>query len=183
MVDCWWGIVEANQLLEYNRSGYKHLFHIIRQLKLKLQVVMTFHKCGGNVGHDMTIPLPNWIAEIGSASPDIYFTDIEELDEFFEEGVISEIEVGLGPCGELRYPSYRMEHGWRYPGIGEFQCYDRYLRKSFKIAAQERGHSFWGKGPDNAGTYNSRPQGTGFFCDGGDYDAMAGFFSAGTPRC
>lgn len=44
-----------------------------------------------------------------------------ELDEFFEEGIISEIEIGLGPCGELRYPSYPMEHGWRYPGIGEFQ--------------------------------------------------------------
>ncbi|KAF3335685.1 beta-amylase 2 [Carex littledalei] len=212
MVDCWWGIVEANRPLEYNWSGYKHMFQIIRQLKLKLQVVMSFHKCGGNVGDDMTIPLPNWIAEIGSASPDMYFTDREgrrntecltwgidkervlrgrtalevyfdfmrsfrvELDEFFEEGIISEIEVGLGPCGELRYPSYPMEHGWRYPGIGEFQCYDRYLMKSLKNAAEERGHSFWGKGPDNAGTYNSRPQDTGFFRDGGDYDGYYGRF-------
>ncbi|TQD80330.1 hypothetical protein C1H46_034128 [Malus baccata] len=25
-----------------------------------------------------------------------------EFDEFFEEGIISEIEVGLGPCGELQ---------------------------------------------------------------------------------
>lgn len=38
---------------------------------------MSFHKCGGNIGDDMTIPLPNWIAEIGSVSPDIYFTDRE----------------------------------------------------------------------------------------------------------
>jgi beta-amylase len=38
MVDCWWGIVEANQPLQYNWSGYKHLFQIISQLKLKLQV-------------------------------------------------------------------------------------------------------------------------------------------------
>lgn len=44
-----------------------------------------------------------------------------EFDEFFEDGIISEIEVGLGPCGELRYPSYAVKHGWRYPGIGEFQ--------------------------------------------------------------
>lgn len=44
-----------------------------------------------------------------------------EFDEFFEDRVISEIEVGLGPCGELRYPSYPVKHGWRYPGIGEFQ--------------------------------------------------------------
>lgn len=44
-----------------------------------------------------------------------------EFDEFFEDGIISEIEVGLGPCGELRYPSYPAKHDWRYPGIGEFQ--------------------------------------------------------------
>ncbi|KAB2598459.1 glutamate dehydrogenase 1-like [Pyrus ussuriensis x Pyrus communis] len=44
-----------------------------------------------------------------------------EFDEFFEEGMISEIEVGLGPCGELWYPSYPERHGWKYPGIGEFQ--------------------------------------------------------------
>ncbi|WJZ97839.1 hypothetical protein VitviT2T_016414 [Vitis vinifera] len=29
-----------------------------------------------------------------------------EVDEFIEEGIISEIEIGLGPCGELRYLSY-----------------------------------------------------------------------------
>lgn len=46
-----------------------------------------------------------------------------EFDEFFEAGVISEIEVGLGPCGELRYPSYPAKHGWKYPGIGEFQVF------------------------------------------------------------
>lgn len=44
-----------------------------------------------------------------------------EFDEYFEDGIISEIEVGLGACGELRYPSYAANHGWKYPGIGEFQ--------------------------------------------------------------
>lgn len=44
-----------------------------------------------------------------------------EFDEYFEDGFISLIEVGLGPCGELRYPSCPVKHGWRYPGIGEFQ--------------------------------------------------------------
>jgi hypothetical protein len=37
-----------------------------------------------------------------------------------------EIQVGMGPCGELRYPSYPEANGtWRFPGIGEFQCYDK----------------------------------------------------------
>ena len=34
--------------------------------------------------------------------------------------------MGLGPCGELRYPSYPETDGtWKFPGIGEFQCYDK----------------------------------------------------------
>lgn len=46
-----------------------------------------------------------------------------EFNEFFVDGIIAEIEVGLGPCGELRYPSYPTKHGWKYPGIGEFQVH------------------------------------------------------------
>lgn len=48
--------------------------------------------------------------------------------------------------------------------------------KSLKSAAEARGHSFWGKGPDNAGSYNSQPHETRFFCDGGDYDSYYGRF-------
>lgn len=44
-----------------------------------------------------------------------------EFDEFFQDDIISMIQVGLGPCGELRFPSCTVKHGWRYPGIGEFQ--------------------------------------------------------------
>ena len=39
---------------------------------------------------------------------------------------MQEIQVGMGPCGELRYPSYPESNGtWNFPGIGEFQCYDK----------------------------------------------------------
>ncbi|XP_011023342.1 PREDICTED: beta-amylase 7 isoform X1 [Populus euphratica] len=212
MVDCWWGIVEAHTPQEYNWSGYGRLFQMVRELKLKLQVVMSFHECGGNVGDDVCIPLPHWVAEIGRSNPDIFFTDREgrrnpeclswgidkervlrgrtavevyfdymrsfraEFDEFFADGIISMVEVGLGPCGELRYPSCPVKHGWRYPGIGEFQCYDQYLLKSLKKTAEARRHPFWARGPDNAGFYNSQPHETGFFCDGGDYDGYYGRF-------
>ncbi|XP_073102584.1 beta-amylase 2, chloroplastic isoform X3 [Elaeis guineensis] len=216
MIDCWWGIVEAHAPQEYNWNGYKQLFQMVRELKLKLQVVMSFHECGGNVGDDVYIPLPHWVTEIGRSNPDIYFTDREgrrnqdclswgidkervlrgrtavevyfdymrsfrvEFNEFFEDGIIAEIEVGLGPCGELRYPSYPAKYGWRYPGIGEFQvCYDQYLIKSLRKAAEARGHSSWARGPDNAGSYNSRPHETGFFRDGGDYDSYYGRFFLG----
>lgn len=212
MVDCWWGIVEAHVPQEYNWKGYKRLFQMVRELKLKLQVVMSFHECGGNVGDDVCIPLPHWVAEIGRSNPDIFFTDRSgrrnpeclslgidkervlrgrtasevyfdymrsfrvEFDEFFVDGVISMIEIGLGPCGELRYPSNPVKHGWRYPGVGEFQCYDRYMLKSLTKAAETRGHSFWARGPENAGSYNSRPHETGFFCNAGDYDGYYGRF-------
>ncbi|CAL5192682.1 unnamed protein product [Lathyrus oleraceus] len=212
MVDCWWGIVEAHTPQEYNWNGYKRLFQMVRELKLKLQVVMSFHECGGNVGDDVCIPLPHWVAEIGRSNPDIFFTDREgrrnpeclswgidkervlrgrnavevyfdfmrsfriEFDEYFEDGFISLIEVGLGPCGELRYPSCPVKHGWRYPGIGEFQCYDQYMLKSLRKAAEARGHTIWARGPDNVGTYNSQPHETGFFRDGGDYDGFYGRF-------
>lgn len=45
MVDCWWGIVEAHNPQEYNWSGYKELFQIVRNLKLKLQVTYCWKPC------------------------------------------------------------------------------------------------------------------------------------------
>lgn len=50
------------------------------------------------------------------------------------------------------------------------------MLKSLRKAAEIRGHSFWARGPENAGSYNSRPHETGFFCDGGDYDGYYGRF-------
>lgn len=30
---------------------------------------------------------------------------------------ITEVVIGCGPCGELRYPSYVERHGWQFPGV------------------------------------------------------------------
>ena len=32
-------------------------------------------------------------------------------------GLIEEVVVGTGPCGELRFPSYPEANGWRFPGV------------------------------------------------------------------
>eukprot|EP00246_Nothoceros_aenigmaticus_P001113 TRINITY_DN1146_c0_g1_i2.p1 TRINITY_DN1146_c0_g1~~TRINITY_DN1146_c0_g1_i2.p1 ORF type:complete len:564 (+),score=76.51 TRINITY_DN1146_c0_g1_i2:34-1725(+) len=212
MVDCWWGLVEGKRPLHYDWAGYRELFHMVEDVGLKLQVVMSFHECGGNVGDDVHIPLPEWILEVGKDNPDIFFTDRhgtanaecltfgvdkervlrgrtglevyydfmksfrQEFDDFFIRGVITEIEVGLGACGELRYPSYAEKNGWKFPGVGEFQCYDKYLLKKLKAAAERRGHPEWGTGPDNAGEYNSTPQDTEFYRNKGDYDSYYGRF-------
>lgn len=45
----------------------------------------------------------------------------ENMADFLESELMIDIEVGLGPAGELRYPSYSYCTGWKFPGIGEFQ--------------------------------------------------------------
>lgn len=58
--------------------------------------------------------------------------------------MITEVTVGLGPAGELRYPSYPEGDGrWRFPGVGEFQCYDRYMLADLQRAAAEAGQPEW----------------------------------------
>lgn len=76
---------------------------------------------------------------------------------------ISEIQVGMGPCGELRYPSYPMPQ-WVFPGIGEFQCFDEHLMKDLAKSATDAGHPVeWCLPPDGTGSYNDTPQNTPFF--------------------
>jgi len=98
---------------------------------------------------------------------------------------IEEVVLGAGPCGELRYPSYSEPNGWRFPGIGEFQCYDRRALASLAQAAREAGHPQWGYGgPHDAGDYNSTPEETGFFSYEGSWDSPYGrFFLAWYSGC
>jgi len=48
--------------------------------------------------------------------------------------VIDQIQVGLGPSGELRYPSYQ-SYKWNYCGIGEFQINDKFMLSMLKNAS------------------------------------------------
>lgn len=50
MVDVWWGLVEKEGPCKYNWEGYAELVHMVQRHGLKLQMVMSFHQCGGNVG-------------------------------------------------------------------------------------------------------------------------------------
>ncbi|CAL9764108.1 unnamed protein product [Musa acuminata subsp. burmannicoides] len=99
----------------------------------------------------------------------------ENMADFLDAGVITDVEVGLGPSGELRYPSYPEAQGWVFPGIGEFQCYDKYMKREFKEAATVAGHPEWDL-PDDAGEYNSSPKSTKFFAAKGTYLMNSGKF-------
>ncbi|XP_051144602.1 beta-amylase 3, chloroplastic [Andrographis paniculata] len=213
MVDAWWGLVEKDGPLKYNWEGYDELIRMVEKLGLKLQVVMSFHQCGGNVGDSCSIPLPPWVLEEISKNPDLVYTDksgrrnpeyislgcdslpvlrgrtpIQVYSDYmrsFRERfinylgkVIVEIQVGMGPCGELRYPSYPESNGtWRFPGIGEFQCYDKYMKASLAATAEAIGKEDWGQGgPHDAGQYNQFPEDTGFFRREGRWDSEYGKF-------
>ncbi|PRQ52877.1 putative beta-amylase [Rosa chinensis] len=211
MVDVWWGIIESKGPKQYDWSAYRSMFQAVQEYGLKLQAIMSFHQCGGNVGDIVTIPIPQWVLDIGESNPDIFYTNLignrnreyltlgvdnlplfngrtaveiysdylksfrENMSDFLESGLIIDIEVGLGPAGELRYPSYPETQGWAFPGIGEFQCYDKYLKAEFKEAAAIAGHPEWDL-PDNAGEYNDTPESTEFFKSNGTYLTEKGKF-------
>ncbi|XP_027345841.1 beta-amylase isoform X2 [Abrus precatorius] len=211
MVDVWWGIIELKGPKQYDWSAYRRLFQLVQECGLKLQAIMSFHQCGGNVGDVVNIPIPPWVLNIGESDPDIFYTNRsgtrnieyltlgvdkqpifhgrtaieiysdymksfrENMSDFLASGLIVDVEVGLGPAGELRYPSYPESQGWKFPGIGEFQCYDKYLKADFKAAAATAGHPEWDL-PDDAGKYNDVPESTGFFKSNGTYVTEKGKF-------
>ncbi|BFI32296.1 beta-amylase [Marchantia polymorpha subsp. ruderalis] len=90
---------------------------------------------------------------------------------------IVEVMVGLGPGGELKYPAFP-DDLWRFPGIGEFQCYDKYMLEDLKNQASLMGKPEWGLGgPEGVGSYHSWPGETTFFNeDNGTWDTPFGKF-------
>ncbi|XP_020574026.1 beta-amylase 3, chloroplastic [Phalaenopsis equestris] len=213
MVDVWWGLVERAGPGRYDWEAYVELVKMAERHGLKLQMVMSFHQCGGNVGDSCNIPLPPWVMEEMNQNPDIMYTDrsgrrnpeyislgcdttpvlrgrspIQVYSDYMRSFrdkfkdylgiVINEIQVGMGPCGELRYPSYPERNStWRFPGIGEFQCYDKYMMASLKAAAIAAGHEEWGRsGPHDTGDYYKFPEETGFFRREGSWNTEYGEF-------
>ncbi|CAL0322298.1 unnamed protein product [Lupinus luteus] len=213
MIDVWWGLVEREAPGKYNWSGYTELLEMAKKHGLKVQAMMSFHRCGGNVGDTCTIPLPKWVCEEIDNNPDLAYTDqwgrrnyeyislgcdiesvlkkrtpVQCYAEFMSDfkdnfnhllgDTIVEIQVGMGPAGELRYPSYPEQSGtWKFPGIGAFQCYDEYMLRSLKAYAEARGKHEWGStGPTDAGEYNNWPEDTTFFRKGGWDNEYGQFF-------
>lgn len=89
------------------------------------------------------------------------------------------ISMGLGPDGELRYPSHdRMTKSSRVPGVGEFQCYDQNMLNILKQHAEAAGNHYWGLGgPHDAPSYDQSPNSGNFFKDhGGSWESPYGDF-------
>mmetsp|Transcript_12690 Transcript_12690/g.33519 ORF Transcript_12690/g.33519 Transcript_12690/m.33519 type:complete len:492 (+) Transcript_12690:74-1549(+) len=205
MVDVWWGLCEPSAG-QYNWVGYLELVELLKEIGLKLQAVMSFHACGGNVGDSVNIPIPTWALEParkgGLLYRDAEGAKTEECLSLSADGkeifagktgvrtalacyreymaafgeafgkylgsTIVEIQVGMGPCGELRYPSYQMSQGWNYPGVGLIMAHDDGMTQMLKEAAAKAGHPEYEKvpagcpkntsgGPDDAPLFASRP--------------------------
>ncbi|KAL3628060.1 Beta-amylase 1, chloroplastic [Castilleja foliolosa] len=214
MMDVWWGLVEGEKPGVYNWGGYSELLEMAKKQGLKVQAVMSFHQCGGNVGDSCTIPLPKWAVEEIDKDPDLVYTDqwgrrnyeylslgcdalpvlkgrspVQCYSDFMRAfrdtfdhllgDTIVKFRSEWVPAGELRYPSYPEQNGtWRFPGIGAFQCYDKYMISSLKAAAESIGKPEWGHtGPTDAGHYNNWPEDTNFFRkEGGGWDGPYGEF-------
>ena len=58
-----WGAVER-QPGRYDWSGYRQVFELAKSMGLKIQAVLSFHACGGNVGDSAQIPLPPWVLQV-----------------------------------------------------------------------------------------------------------------------
>lgn len=196
MIDVWWGLCEKTQK-SYTFSGYRTIFNSIKNKGLKIIPVMSFHRCGGNVGDDCNIPIPDFVfqgsnqpywvdpfgnkdseyisfsydnVEVNGRTPLTMYKDFmqafkDTFADLINDGTITEIEVGLGPCGELRYPSYQLDK-WSYPGCGAYQCYDAMFKKSFIESAAAAGHSEWTSPPTDTGDYNVKPYGSSYWNGG-----------------
>jgi len=102
---------------------------------------------------------------------EIYIDVIQTFSsEFFTlfDTLISEVKVGLGPDGDLKYPAFP-KNLWTFPGVGEFQCYDKYLAGIYNITAVKFSHPEFARlPPSHAVSYNGLPGDIPFFSNGTD---------------
>ena len=169
-VDVWWGKVEAAGDQVFDWSYYDRIAGEIAAAGLEWVPIFSFHRCGGNVGDDCNIPIPNWIWDHyrsqGLSPSDLRYKSeqgnesyeyvslwadpwvVSEYAEFaaafalhFQNraGMILEINVSLGPSGELRYPSYNNhDQGTGYPNRGALQSYSRLAIADFQNFVLQR---------------------------------------------
>lgn len=202
-VDVWWGKVESAGDQNFDWSYYDTVVSYIENAGLHWVPIMSFHQCGGNVGDTCNIPIPSWIwnhysgvsandlkykSEQGNYASetvslwadDLVLSEYAEFLEAFEArygskaGIIDEINISMGPAGELRYPSYNShDSGTGYPTRGAFQSYgDRALTDFRNWAVDKYGslsgvNQAWGTSLTSTGQINP-PSDANYFINQGD---------------
>lgn len=161
--DVWWGDVESAGDNQFDWSYYKTYADTVRASGLKWVPIISTHKCGGNVGDSVDIPLPSWLWNKDTAD-NMQFKDEkgnynneslspwwsgtnQQYDELYEsfaanfssyKDIIAKVYLSGGPSGELRFPSYNPSLGWSYPGRGLLQCYSAAAKTDFQNEMQTK---------------------------------------------
>ncbi len=151
--DVWWGDVQKDGEDKFNWSNYDKAFELTKKKGLKVIPILSFHKCGGNVGDGAnTVPLPQWaVDKVEQKDGDVFYQNAhkEKFDDYialwhddtaiplykkfmtefknhyeklgYDKESMPEVNVSLGPTGELRYPSYGEGKNpqMAYPNPGE----------------------------------------------------------------
>ncbi|WP_426452190.1 family 14 glycosylhydrolase [Paenibacillus sp. S-38] len=161
--DVWWGDVEKAGDNMFDWSYYKTYADTVRAAGLKWVPIISTHQCGGNVGDDCSIKLPDWIWSKGTQDQltirsETGFYNKETLspwwsgtaaqyDELYAsfasnfggyKDIIAKIYLSGGPAGELRFPSYSTADGWSYPSRGKLQAYTDAAKADFRTAMQTK---------------------------------------------
>lgn len=160
--DIWWGLVQKQEH-QFDWRYYDKMVDIIERVGLRWVPILSFHQLGGNVGDTGYIPLPDWIwqkhrgssehltykSEQGHVSREVIsawatrdvLVDYERFMVAFKnhyaskKNLISEVNISLGPAGELRFPSYNSHDiGSGYPSRGALQAYSEPALESFRSA-------------------------------------------------
>eukprot|EP01013_Petalomonas_cantuscygni_P009726 TRINITY_DN22627_c0_g1_i1.p1 TRINITY_DN22627_c0_g1~~TRINITY_DN22627_c0_g1_i1.p1 ORF type:complete len:609 (+),score=98.66 TRINITY_DN22627_c0_g1_i1:197-1828(+) len=97
LADVWWGLTEPEPG-NYSFGAYRELFALVQQASLSVDVVFSFHSCGGNVGDTCNVPLPAW-ARAAAHSQGAMYTD--------REGHVDNEYISLGA-----------DHVAIFPGVG-----------------------------------------------------------------
>lgn len=158
--DVWWGLVEINDK-DYHWDYYDKVSKLIFEHGLQWVPILSFHQCGGNVGDNYNIPIPKWIwtkysensnllkykSEQGNYSEEVVSVwathlVLSEYESFISSFIkryqkfannIQEINISLGPAGELRYPAYNShDENLHFPSRGALQAYSELAIESFR---------------------------------------------------
>ncbi|KAG6432180.1 hypothetical protein SASPL_103754 [Salvia splendens] len=202
----WWGVAEQARG-KYEWSSYLAIVEMVKSLDLELHVSLCFHasndpklplpewvsmigesdpsiyftdKSGQQYKDCLSLGVDDVPALDGMTPLEVYKEFLESFKSSFSPfmgSTITGLTIGLGPDGELRYPSHRTMSA-SLVGAGEFQCYDVNMLSQLKQHAEAHGNPLWGLGgPHDAPDYFESPMARGFFVEnGGAWENQYGDF-------
>lgn len=189
IVDLWWGEAEP-QPEQYRFGPYVKIAEICASLGLELQFTLSFHGCHDNdYGCSIRLPeWVRSVSNIWYKGPNGYesreyislFADdakvfgnrtpMQAYKDFAKNfasalwkylgNTVRQVQVGLGPSGQLRYPSYDYTN---FCGVGRFVLDDVYAKQSLE---REVKYAKVGKSIQSLSfSSTSNPENSGFFSE------------------